>query len=93
MRARKHTPADTWRKDSPRKRDVADAARRRAVAVPATQQLDLSPYTGRWVAIVRGRVAGVGLTEREARLAARRNRPKEEPSAVIFVSEEKSDAE
>ena len=46
---------------------------------------DLAPYAGRWVALVRGRVAGVGWTSKEARWAAKRNRPKEEPH-VIFVS-------
>jgi hypothetical protein len=45
---------------------------------------DLAPYAGRWVALVRGRVAGVGWTSAEARRAAKRNRPKEEPD-VIFV--------
>ena len=45
---------------------------------------DLAPYAGRWVALVRGRVAGVGWTAEEARRAAKRNRPKEEPH-VIFV--------
>lgn len=50
--------------------------------------LDLTPYAGRWVAIVRGRVAGVGLTAREARLAAKRNRPKEEPK-ILFVPQSK----
>ena len=45
---------------------------------------DLAPYAGRWVALVRGRVAGIGWTAGEARLAAKRNRPKEEPD-VIFV--------
>lgn len=45
---------------------------------------DLAPYAGRWVALVRGRVAGVGWTSEEARRAAKRNRPKEEPD-VIFV--------
>ncbi len=46
--------------------------------------LDLTPYAGRWVAIVRGRVAGVGLSAEEARRMAKRNRPKEE-ATVIFV--------
>jgi hypothetical protein len=32
----------------------------------------LSPYAGRWVAVVRGRVVGVGWTEEEARRAAKR---------------------
>ena len=45
---------------------------------------DLAPYAGRWVALVRGRVAGVGWTAEESRRAAKRNRPKEEPH-VIFV--------
>ena len=45
---------------------------------------DLAPYAGRWVALVRGHVAGVGWTAGEARRAAKRNRPKEEPE-VIFV--------
>lgn len=44
----------------------------------------LAPYAGRWVAVVRGRVAGVGWTEEEARRAAKRSRPKEEPR-VMFV--------
>jgi hypothetical protein len=46
--------------------------------------IELAPYAGRWVALVRGRVTGIGWTAEEARLAAKRNRPKEEPD-VIFV--------
>lgn len=54
----------------------------------ATQsEIDLSPYVGRWVALIRGRVAGVGMTAREARLAARRSRPREEP-ALLYVTDE-----
>lgn len=45
----------------------------------------LAPYAGRWVAVVRGHVVGVGWTAEEARRAAKRSRPKEE-SQVIFVS-------
>lgn len=45
---------------------------------------DLAPYAGRWVALVRGRVAGVGWTSEEAHRATHRNRPKEE-AHVIFV--------
>jgi hypothetical protein len=45
----------------------------------------LAPYAGRWVAVVRGHVVGVGWTEKEARRAAKRSRPKEEPQ-VVFVS-------
>jgi hypothetical protein len=44
----------------------------------------LAPYAGRWVAVVRGHVVGVGWTEKEARQAAKRSRPKEEPQ-VLFV--------
>ena len=50
------------------------------------KQLNLAPYAGRWVAIVRGGVTGVGATEQAARLASKYQRPKEEP-VVIFVSE------
>jgi hypothetical protein len=46
--------------------------------------VDLAPYAGRWVALVRGRVAGVGWTADEARRAAKRSRSKEEPQ-VMFV--------
>ena len=45
---------------------------------------ELAPYAGRWVALVRGRVVGVGWTPGEARRAAKRSRPKEEPR-VVFV--------
>lgn len=45
---------------------------------------DLSPYTGRWIALVRGRIAGVGLRPHDARLLAKAARPKEEPT-VVFV--------
>jgi len=48
--------------------------------------LDLTPYAGRWVAIVRGQITGIGMSEREARLASKHQRPKEEPR-VVFVSE------
>ena len=49
---------------------------------PAT--VDLSSYAGRWVALVRGQVAGVGATADEARHAAKHQRSKEEPT-VVFV--------
>jgi hypothetical protein len=51
------------------------------------QNLDLAPYAGRWIAIVRGCVTGVGLSEREALLASKHQRPKEEP-LVVFVPAE-----
>ncbi|MGD8244273.1 MAG: DUF5678 domain-containing protein [Anaerolineae bacterium] len=44
----------------------------------------LAPYAARWVALVHGVVVGVGWTADEARRAAERSRPKEEPE-VIFV--------
>lgn len=45
---------------------------------------DFTPYANRWVALVRGRVMGVGLTRQQAHRAAKRARPKEEP-ALYFV--------
>jgi hypothetical protein len=47
---------------------------------------DLRPYAGRWVALVNGRIAGIGLTAEEARTAAKLSRPKEEPE-IRFVPE------
>jgi hypothetical protein len=47
-------------------------------------ELDLSAYEGRWVAIVRGHVTGVGYTADAARRAAKLSRPREE-ATVIFV--------
>ena len=51
--------------------------------------LDLTPYAGRWVAVVRGSVTGVGETEKEARLASKHQRPKDEPR-VIWVPQTQS---
>ena len=51
---------------------------------PRLPNPDLRPYAGRWVALVGGCVAGVGLTAEEARIAAKLSRPKEEPE-VRFV--------
>jgi hypothetical protein len=50
------------------------------------KDLDRAPYAGRWVAIVRGCITGVGLSAEQARLASKHQRPKEEPR-VIFVPE------
>jgi len=47
--------------------------------------IDLAAYTGRWVALVRDRVAGVGLSPQEAKRFAKAARPKEEP-IVVFVA-------
>jgi|GEM_PF-1019695 hypothetical protein len=49
--------------------------------------LDLTPYAGRWVAMVRGKVTGVGMSAAEARRASKHQRPKEEP-VVVFVPED-----
>ncbi len=49
--------------------------------------LDLSPYAGRWVAVVKGRVVAVGETAREALLAARYQCVKDEPSLIWIPSE------
>jgi hypothetical protein len=53
--------------------------------------MDLMPYAGRWVALVRGRVAGVGWTAEEARRAAKRSRSKEEPRVIFVPAVEVSD--
>ncbi len=45
---------------------------------------DLSAYAGYWVALVRGRVAGVGRTEEEAYRSAKSARRREEPE-VVYV--------
>ncbi len=46
--------------------------------------IDYSLYAGRWIAIVRDRVAGVGRTADEARQVAKVSRPKDEPR-VVYV--------
>jgi hypothetical protein len=46
--------------------------------------IDYSPYAGRWIAVVRGRVSGVGRTADEARRAAKVSRPKDDPQ-VVYV--------
>ena len=59
----------------------------RAAKDTPPKKLDLTPYAGRWVAIVRGGVTGVGLTKQDAWRASKHQRPKEEPS-VVFVPED-----
>jgi hypothetical protein len=49
--------------------------------------IDLTPYLNRWIAVVRGRVAGVGLTQEQAYRAAKSSRPKEKPQ-LWFVDEQ-----
>ncbi len=57
---------------------------RPAPLVPAHPSIDLTPYAGRWIAIVHDHVAGVALTPREAKVLAKLSRPKDEP-IVLFV--------
>ncbi len=52
----------------------------------------LAPYAGRWVALVRGHVAGVGRTAEEALLAARLSRPRDKPELLFVPPEEESEA-
>ncbi len=46
--------------------------------------IDYSLYAGRWIAMVRDRVAGVGRTADEARQRAKAAWPKDEPQ-IVFV--------
>ena len=50
--------------------------------------IDLSAYSGSWVAVVGDPVAGVGTTAEAARLAAHRSRPRERISAVLRVPDQ-----
>lgn len=45
-------------------------------------------YRGCWVAMIGDQVAGVGVTDESARLAARRSRPRERVTAVLFVPDD-----
>jgi len=45
-------------------------------------EIDLSPYEGKWVALVRGVVTGVGVNAEAALRAAKRSRPREEPTVI-----------
>lgn len=51
------------------------------------KKLDTTLYPNRWIAIVRGRVIGVGMTAQQAYRAAKRTRPKDKP-ALYFVDVE-----
>ena len=48
------------------------------------QDVDLTLYLDRWIAVVRGRVIGVGLTADQAHRAAKQTRPKEK-AQILFV--------
>jgi hypothetical protein len=52
------------------------------VAEPGPE-LDLSPYEGCWVALVRGQVAGVGISADAALRAAKHTRPREDPIVIL----------
>ena len=52
--------------------------------------IDLAPYAGRWIALVREHIAGVGCTAAEALALSKATRPKEEP-IVVFVPEDYAD--
>jgi hypothetical protein len=49
-----------------------------------TENIDPSLYPDRWIAVVRGRVVGVGLTRQQAQRAAKQTRPKDTPQ-LLFV--------
>ncbi len=51
------------------------------------EPVDLTPYPNRWVAVVHGRVAGVGKTRQQAYGAAKRIRPKDK-STLLFVNDQ-----
>lgn len=48
------------------------------------QNIDLTLYPDRWIAVVRGRVVGVGLTADQAHRAAKQVRPKDK-ALLLFV--------
>ncbi len=51
------------------------------------KSIDPTLYPNRWIALVRGRVVGVGLTARQAYHAATQTRPKDKPQ-LFFVDAE-----
>ncbi len=56
----------------------------RALPDLSQHSIDLAPYAGRWIAVVRDHVAAVALTPHDALLAAKLSRPKDEPM-IVFV--------
>jgi len=56
-------------------------------AARSVDPIDYSLYTGRWIALVRGRVIGVGRTAEEARQRAKAACPKDEPQ-IAFVPQD-----
>ncbi|MDM8527076.1 HDIG domain-containing protein [Anaerolineales bacterium HSG24] len=53
--------------------------------VQAYLAIDISAYHNRWIAVVYGQVAGVGLTAEQAYRAAKRIRPKRKPH-LMFIN-------
>ncbi len=53
-----------------------------AQQLPLNLEDHFAPYANKWVAVVHGRVAGVGDTPQQARMIARHNCPKDEPLVV-----------
>lgn len=51
------------------------------------ESIDTTLYPNRWIAIVRGRVVGVGLTAQQAHRAAKQTRPKDK-AQLFFVDAE-----
>lgn len=51
---------------------------------PITSQINTTLYPNRWIAVVRGRVVGVGLTQAQAHRAAMHTRGKDKPQ-LFFV--------
>ena len=51
-----------------------------------SQQINTTLYPNRWIAVVRGRVVGVGLTQGQAYRAAMHTRSKDKPQ-LYFVDE------
>ena len=53
----------------------------------SVKNVDTRLYPNRWIAIVRGRVIGVGLTARQAHRAAKQTRPKDKPRLLYIDGE------
>lgn len=51
------------------------------------KRIDTTLYLDRWVAVVRERVVGVGLTAEQAFRAAKRTRPKDKPRLFYIDTE------
>jgi hypothetical protein len=55
------------------------------------QSINPTLYPNRWIAIVRGRVVGVGLTAEQAHRAARQTRPKDKVQLFFVDAEGKAE--